>query len=112
MPRARARRKPAKRPPRSRRIVVPVEEGLLVLARARLSLGGAELRAFRRAFPRAFRHYYHHFSSARLHSADRRAYAMVEALETVYISDIPRLLGMSAREIHRRFRLFHERVLH
>jgi hypothetical protein len=70
------------------------------------------MRAFRRAFPRAFRHYYHHFTSARLHSADRRTYAMVEAIETVYISDIPRLLGMSAPEIHRRFRLFHERVLH
>ena len=111
---ARARRKgsPSKRPPSGRRVVVPLEEALLVLERARLSLSAPELRAFRRTFPRSFRHYYNHFSGTRLHSADRRDYAMVEALETVYISDIPRLLGMSAREIHRRFRRFHERVIH
>ena len=98
---------------RARALPVPMEEALTRLRQGGIRLTGPELRAFRRAFPRAYAHYYTHFSPAFVVAPGRREnYAMIEALETVYISDIPRLLGLSAAAIHRRFRLFHDRILH
>jgi len=99
---------PASRPPRA-----PIEEALTRLRQGGIALSGPELRAFRRSFPRAYSHYREHFcTSPEMGPRKRDAWALIEALETVYISEIPRLLGLSAAAIHRRFRLFHDRILH
>ncbi|HET6201497.1 MAG TPA: hypothetical protein VFI25_01700 [Planctomycetota bacterium] len=93
--------------------LAPTEEALTRLRQGGIPLTAAELSAFRRSFPRAYAHYREHFGgSPELGARKREAYAVIEALETVYISEIPRLLGLSAAAIHRRFRLFHDRILH
>lgn len=104
--RARASRSPD--PPRP-----PIDEALTRLRQGGIVLNGAELRAFHRSFPRIYSHYAGHFALAPgMGRRKLEAYAMIEALETVYISEIPRLLRLSAPAIHRRFRLFHDRILH